>query len=300
MVDWIRQTAEFRTPEDHPARTDERLASLPVPNADDEALVNRLDVTGIASRRVHMEVAAHREIAAAVRWLATDDPARSVSYLPWDMANAPEALYRWGLEERNLDIAERHIKRPVRYVGLEVKVERAREPHPSQQARHWHLDAEDRRMLKIIVYLNDVDSGSGPFEHLSLAASEATRRRLRCRPGITFLDDDAIAGIAPRSDWQHVTGAAGTAVYADTGRLVHRLMRPTGGDRYSVTFVYTSDRPYVVYSRFMPPRSLVDAVAADATPRQRRALPEATWQRDGTTIRASRTSSHLAFNRSAS
>ncbi len=84
-----------------------------------------------------------------------------------------------------------------------------------------------------------------------VAVGEATRRAgaSRCRPGITFLDDDAIAGVAPRSEWHHVTGTAGTTVYADTGRLVHRLMRPTDRDRYSVTFVYTSDQPYVVYSR---------------------------------------------------
>ncbi|KRD20698.1 hypothetical protein ASE48_02630 [Mycobacterium sp. Root265] len=296
MVDWVRQTSELPALSGRLARRDEQVAPLPALDAADEDLVRRLDETGVASRRVDMDGAAHDEIATAVRWLSTHDTTRSVSYLP----NAPESLYRWGLDEQNLDIAERHIQRPVRYVGLEVKVERAREPHPSQQARHWHLDAEDRRMLKIIVYLNDVDSGCGPFQHLSLPTSEDTRRRLRCRPGITFLDDEAIAGVAPRSDWHHVTGTAGTAVYADTGRLVHRLMRPTDRDRYSVTFVYTSDRPYVLYSRFMPPRSFVEAMAAESTPRQRRALPEPSWQRNRKVKSASTPSSRQASNRSAS
>lgn len=275
MVDWVRQGAELVAPRSPGARKADHPASLPTLETADEDLVKQLDATGIASRRVQMDGAARAEIAGAVRWLQAHDPTRSVSYLP----DTPESLYRWGLGERNLDIAERHIQRPVRYVGLEVKVERAREPHPSQQARHWHLDAEDRRMLKIIVYLNDVDSGGGPFQHLSLPTSEVTRRRLRCRPGISFLDDEAIAGVAPRTDWHHVTGAAGTAVYADTGRLVHRLMSPTDRERYSVTFLYTSDRPYVVYSRFMPPRPFLDAVAAVSTPRQRRALPAPEWLR---------------------
>jgi hypothetical protein len=300
MVDWIRRAAELPVLRSRVARRDEQRISLPVLDAADENLVQRLDATGVASRRVSMDGAAHAEIAGAIRWLKTHDTDRSVSYLPWDLPNALESLYRWGLDERNLDIAERHIRLPVRYVGLEVKVERAREHHPSQHARHWHLDAEDRRMLKIIVYLNDVDSGCGPFQHLSLSASDATRRRLRCRPGITFLDDDAIVDVAPRSEWHHVTGTAGTAVYADTGRLVHRLMRPTDRDRYSVTFVYTSDQPYVVYSRFMPPRSFVDAVAAVSTPRQRRALPEPAWQRDQPVTGAEPAPRGQAFNRSAS
>lgn len=294
MVDWVRQTSELRMLRDVLAR--ENAHPLPALTSADEDLADRLDATGVASRRVHMNGAAHQEIAAAIQWLSTHDTTRSVSYLP----NAPESLYRWGLDEQNLDIAERYIRRPVRYVGLEVKVERAGEPHSSQQARHWHLDAEDHRMLKIIVYLNDVGSGRGPFQYLSLPTSEAARRRLRCRPGITFLDDETIAGVAPRSDWHHVTGRAGTAVYADTGRLVHRLMRPTDGDRYSVTFVYTSDRPYVVYSRFVPPRSFVDEVAAVSTPRQRRALPEPGWQRGRNLSGATTPLSRQAFNRSAS
>lgn len=301
MADLVRQTSELLGLRNRQARSAAYLASLPALDAADEHLVGLLDTTGVASRRVSLNGAAHEEIARAVRWLKTHDTTRSVSYLPWDLPNPPESLYRWGLEAQNLDIAERHIRLPVRYVGLEVKVERALESHPSQHARHWHLDAEDRRMLKIIVYLNDVDSGRGPFQHLSLPASGATRRRLRCRPGITFLDDEAIASVAPLSDWHHVTGAAGTAVYADTGRLVHRLMRPTAGDRYSVTFVYTSDEPYVVYSRFMPPRSVVDAVAAVSTPRQRRALPDPAWHGEKAAVTSTPDRSiRQAFNRSAS
>jgi hypothetical protein len=294
MVDWVRQASEFPALRSRVGRTAEHPA--PALDAAEIDLADRLDAVGVASRHVQMDAAAQDEIAGAVQWLRTHDTTRSVSYLP----HAPEALYRWGLDEQNLDIAERHIQRPVRYVGLEVKVERAREPHPGQQARHWHLDAEDRRMLKVIVYLNDVDTGCGPFQHLSLRASEAARRRLRFRPGITFLDDEAIADFAPRTDWQHVTGTAGTAVYADTGRLVHRVMRPTDRDRYSVTFVYTSDRPYVVYSRFIPPRSLLEAVAAISTPRQRRALPEPGWQRAKTVTGRSPAPRRQPFNRSAS
>lgn len=263
----------------HESRIARHRRSLPTLSTQDEALLDLLDRAGAASRAVDLGGAAQDEITRAVQWLKNTPTTRPVSYLPLDQPNALDALYRWGLDETNLDIAERHIRLPVRYVGLEVKVERPRAVRLRRQARQWHLDAEDRRMLKIIVYLNDVNSENGPFEYLPGPASEMARRRLRCRPGISFLPDSAIADVVPPSDWLQVTGPTGTAVYADTGRLLHRLKGPTEGNRYSATFVYTSDRPYTLFSRFMPPRTLIDAIAETLTPRQRRALPDRRWQR---------------------
>lgn len=282
MVDMARRASElpvlrnFRAG-NYESRAARHLASLPTLTAQDEAWVHRLDTEGVASRRVHMEGPLNLDIARAVGWLRDNGSSEPVTYLPLDQPKLLGSLYRWGFDQNNLDIAERHIRLPVRYVGMEVKVERASAPAARQQVRYWHLDAEDRRMLKIIVYLNDVDSGNGPFEYLSPSLSELARRRLRCRPGITFLTDEGIAAVAPPPGWRQVTGPARTAVYADTGRLIHRLKAPTDRDRYSATFVYTSDKPYSVFSRFIPPRTFVDAVAETLTPRQRRALPEPGW-----------------------
>lgn len=282
MTDMIRQAADLPLlrnvcAADYERRMARHRAQLPTLTAEDEAWVHRLDTDGVASRKVHVGAALNLDIARAVQWLKDNRVPAAVSYLPLDQPHLLGSLYRWGLDQHNLDIAEGYIRLPVRYIGLEVKVERAVASPALQQVRHWHLDAEDRRMLKIIVYLNDVDSGTGPFEYLPPSSSELTRRRRRCRPGITFLTDEAIAASVPRPEWCQMTGPARTAVYADTGRLLHRLKGPTDRDRYSVTFVYTSDQPYSVFSRFMPPRSFVDAVAETLTPRQRRALPEPSW-----------------------
>jgi hypothetical protein len=284
MIDVVRRAEELPVLRNlragnYESRAARHRAFLPTLTAKDEAWVRRLDAEGVASRRVHMGGEVNRDIARAVGWLRDNRTSEPVTYLPLDQPNLLGSLYRWGFDQNNLDIAERHIRLPVRYVGMEVKVERASAPPARQQVRYWHLDAEDRRMLKIIVYLNDVDSGNGPFEYLSPPLSELARRRLRCRPGVTFLADEAIAAVAPAPCWHQVTGPARTAVYADTGRLIHRLKAPTDRDRYSATFVYTSDKPYSVFSRFMPPRTFVDAVAETLTPRQRRALPEPSWQR---------------------
>lgn len=283
MADMVRRAAELPVLRNicagsYERRTARHRASLPALTVGDEAWVHRLDTEGVASRQVHMSAAVNLDITRAIRWLKDKRVAEPVTYFPLDQPNLLASLYRWGLDQNNLDIAERHIRLPVRYIGLEVKVERASRASVRQQVRYWHLDAEDRRMLKIIVYLNDVDAGNGPFEYLPPSLSELVRRRLRCRPGITFLADDAIAAVVAPPDWHQVTGPARTAVYADTGRLIHRLKGPTDRDRYSATFVYTSDQPYSVFSRFMPPRPFVDEIAETLTPRQLRALPDPGWQ----------------------
>ena len=49
---------------------------------------------------------------------------------------------------------------PVRYFGVAMKREIAN--GVIEGPRSFHIDPEDENVLKIIVYLNDVDAGTGP------------------------------------------------------------------------------------------------------------------------------------------
>ena len=155
---------------------------------------------------------------------------------------------------------------------MEAKVEHARPAAAFNSARNWHIDVEDRRMIKVIVYLSDVDEQAGPFEYIPAAASDLARSKIRWRPGFTFLRDLELADVVADSDWTRVTGPARTAVYADTSRLIHRIKEPQATDRYSVTYVYTSQQPYHTLTRFMPPPQVLRSLMPDLTPRQQRAL----------------------------
>jgi hypothetical protein len=271
-----------RTTRNYELRRARHSSVLPTLNAADEAVAAQLRSGHLAARRIRFDT--HTEAAArwAVDWLRTHNPTDTVGYLPLTLLAEDPALFLWGLAEQNLDIAERHIGLPVRYLGLEVRAERARPTGSRHPVRHWHFDVEDRRMLKVIVYLTDVDEHTGPFEFLPQPASDLARQTLRVRPGLTFLPDAAVSATVPASQWHRVTGPAGTAVYADTARLLHRIKAPTGGDRYSATFVYTSDRPRHTLSRFMPPRHIVQSVLPGLTARQLRALNPAAAAVSGT------------------
>jgi hypothetical protein len=63
-------------------------------------------------------------------------------------------LFLWGSEERLLSIVENYLGLPVAYHGLYFRRDLANEIQV--KSRLWHLDMEDRRSVKIIVYLNDV------------------------------------------------------------------------------------------------------------------------------------------------
>jgi hypothetical protein len=186
--------------------------------------------------------------------------------LPPDVAVDP-ALYEWGLAEENLDLAEHYIGLPVRYLGAAVRREQVGVHY---RTRRWHKDIDDRRMLKIIVYLNDVRDGGGPFEYLNRNASDHAARIFRYSAGL--LSDAAMARVVPPADWVQVTGPRLTAIFVDPRRFFHRAQPPTNADRYTMTFTYMSKTPlFETFSGSMLGPAALAGLSHELTPRQRRA-----------------------------
>jgi hypothetical protein len=177
-------------------------------------------------------------------------------------------LFKWGLSSANLDLAESYIGLPVAYLGLEVK--RERPDGIARDVRQWHLDIEDRRMLKIIVYLSDVDDGAGPFEYIDRSLTQKAVRALDYWSG--YVPDEAMCTAVDPSAWRMATGPRLTGVFVDTCRLFHRVKPPTRTDRYSMTFSYASSKPHQVFPELMQSRRTLLQLCAELTPRQRAAL----------------------------
>jgi hypothetical protein len=158
---------------------------------------------------------------------------RSFRYSPDDLATEP-VLYKWGLTDDNLDLAENYIGLPVHYRGVELKRERA--DGIARDVRQWHMDIDDRRMLKLIIYLSDVDDNGGPFEYIDPARSAQAARALHYSSG--FVSDVVMDRIVPIENRIRVTGPRLCATLVDTSRVFHRAHPPTATDRYSMTFCY--------------------------------------------------------------
>jgi hypothetical protein len=149
------------------------------------------------------------------------------------------SLWRWGLQDRLLDVVENYLGVPARYYGADVR----REVGNSQVegVRQWHRDAEDRRTVKILIWLNDVDEQGGPYAHLPLAQSLEAVDRLRYVSG--FVADDRLGNSVAADASRTVTGPKWTTILADNCRLLHRATPPVTRDRYSVTFTWSSRTP---------------------------------------------------------
>jgi hypothetical protein len=147
------------------------------------------------------------------------------------------ALLLFGLEEFFLGIAKAYIGGPVAYRGLTFRRDLA--DGQEMETRLWHKDSEDYRILKVIVYANDVDAEGGPFEYIS---KRDFPRFKRPRSDNGRIQDEDMEGLVPKSKWIPCTGPAGTVIIADTCGIYHRGRVPTK-DRFAIFQAYNSTTP---------------------------------------------------------
>jgi hypothetical protein len=119
---------------------------------------------------------------------------------------------------------------------------------PPAKSQLWHRDPEDLRLVKVFIYLADVDEDCGPFTYVpgthpfSPSAPHVARgRKLK---DARRTEDERMERVFDRSEWRVCAGPARTMILADTLGF-HRGGRPTSGQRVLATFTYTSRTPVV-------------------------------------------------------
>lgn len=186
--------------------------------------------------------------------------------VPQKVASQDPDISLWGLNENLLNIVENYIGLPIYYLGAEIKREFA--DGQSSGVRKWHIDPEDHRMVKIIVYLSHVDEQSGPFEYMT---KDLTRRAVsRTRYVSGLISDDKIVKVMRQADCQVCLGNEGTIAIFDGCSIFHRAQIPLKQDRTSITFHYVSKYPIILRT----PDSLqrLPWMEEKLTDRQRRCL----------------------------
>lgn len=158
---------------------------------------------------------------------------------PEDIICAHSILYTWGLQARLLNLIENYIERPVAYHGVYFR--RDFNNGLEVKSRRWHIDMEDYRTLKVIIYLKDVKETNGPFQYLSLEDTNLVKQKLNYVYG--YLSPQKVESIVPKEQWKSSIGNAGTVVLVDTARLLHRGKIPIENDRYTLFYDYTSRNP---------------------------------------------------------
>jgi hypothetical protein len=148
------------------------------------------------------------------------------------------AILRWGLNERLLAIIENYIGLPVQYRGVAVR--RDQKGGEQLETRLWHRDGEDKRIVKIIVYLNDVDRGGGAYEFIPRPSAPAL---WRTAPLGNRIDERTMSRFVPETAWRPCNGPRGTVVFTDTCSVFHRGQVAHSEDRRTLFFAYNSTSP---------------------------------------------------------
>jgi hypothetical protein len=163
----------------------------------------------------------------------------------YTVTGLPE-FYAWGVEKRLLNIIENYIGLPIAFHGVHLRKD--------FKSKHqfgtllWHNDAEDRRIIKIFIYLNDVEEKTGPFEYIprsliSLFSWNYFRLYYKLwKSGYMGIDDEQVKSVIPKSAWKSCPGPAGTVIIVDTKNALHHGTVRTE-DRSTLFFCYTANPP---------------------------------------------------------
>lgn len=161
---------------------------------------------------------------------------------PPELAVRFPALVRFGLEERLLDIIEAYLGVPVAFTTVHLR----KDIGGGNQVgtRFWHLDTEDVRVIRMMVYLNDVTAADGPFEYIPRPVTDSVpqlkERAFRSAGDPIF--DDEMRRHSSSGMWRPIIGPAGTVLLADNALCYHHG-KVHDGERIVLIYTYTSRRP---------------------------------------------------------
>ena len=143
-------------------------------------------------------------------------------------------ILKWGLNEQLLAIVENYIGLPPLFPGIYLR----RDVANSKQTgtRYWHIHGEDSKIIKVIIYLEDVEKNDGPFCYIP--RSSITTEKFEVFNGSRVNDEDVTKKIPERFQ-NECTGPAGTVIFVDTCSVWHRGKTGTNKDRYTAFYIYT-------------------------------------------------------------
>lgn len=174
---------------------------------------------------------------------AIGDKTFNLEVLGSELTFDPASVFaRFALDARLLNIANAYLQMyaKLRYYNVWNTFASNGSPRESQL---WHFDREDNYILKLFLYLDDVDEGTGPFTY-----APGTHRKGKFRGiqpdcffegGVRRTTDEQMVAVYPKENWKRGTGKKGTIIFADT-RGFHKGGEARTKDRLMYTCMYTS------------------------------------------------------------
>jgi len=219
-----------------------------VPNMDHDSIVRDLKKDGIAIR--HMDsfpggqdlLASLEAHVAEMRGKAeTRTNKKFLEYL-WDpvpvldMANPFHAL---AFDPAYVNPIHGYLGLMGRCANVNLAVTLPVGQEPPVQSQRWHRDPADHKITKIFIYLNDVDTATGPFNYVKGSQSGGKWRQFHPQklPGGSLPPADEVTRTIPLEDIVVATGKKGTIIYCDTTGI-HKGGHATAKERIMFTAGY--------------------------------------------------------------
>jgi hypothetical protein len=163
----------------------------------------------------------------------------------YTVTDLPE-FFNWGMEARLQNIMENYIGLPIAFQGVHLRKDFPN--HQQLQTLLWHKDSEDRRLIKVIIYLHDVTAEHGPFEYVpfdyswlaKLSSYQIDYELLQT--GYLGITDEKLSRFIPQSAWKSCPGKTGTVIFVDPRKVIHHGTIRTQ-ERSTLFFVYTAKQP---------------------------------------------------------
>lgn len=143
----------------------------------------------------------------------------------WDRSPALDfknPFVKLSLNEKLLDAVNSYLEMYSRLFQLTLNITRViGEGVPPFLSQRWHRDPEDKRMLKLFIYLTDVDEVAGPFSYIPYSKYGLKWGKVfPQRPPVGFYPPDgAVEKLFSKEAIKICTGRAGTTIFCDTTGL---------------------------------------------------------------------------------
>lgn len=140
---------------------------------------------------------------------------------------------RLALERKVLDVVNSYFKMFSRFYFFTLNITRpvARGSEETASQR-WHRDPEDKKIVKIFLYLSDVDENSGPFIYVPYSTTKFAHISPQKPPRGSYPKEMNLP-------YQIYTGQAGTLIFCDTTGL-HKGGHALSRERIMFTAGYYS------------------------------------------------------------
>jgi len=153
-----------------------------------------------------------------------------------------QAIMQVALHHKLTDIVSSYFNEQalLRYVDFWYSIASGNTNHSREYSQNWHRDPEDLRMLKVFIYLNDVDERNGAFEYIKCSTRKNKFGNIfpydNEHPD-NYPEETELRKQIPDEYYIKGSGKKGTIILCDTHGF-HRGGYCIDGDRKLMTLMY--------------------------------------------------------------